>query len=147
MTDLTSLSAAELAGLVARGESSAAEVTQAHLDRITAVDDRVHAFLHVDTEGALDAARAVDARRAAGEPLGPLAGVPVAVKDVLTTKGIPTTAGSRILAGWRPPYDSTIVRRLRAAGTVMLGKTNMDEFAMGSSTEYSAFGPTHNPWT
>lgn len=146
MTDLTSLSAAELAGLMVRGESSAAEVTQAHLDRITAVDDRVHAFLHVDTEGALDAARAVDARRAAGEPLGPLAGVPVAVKDVLTTKGIPTTAGSRILAGWRPPYDSTIVRRLRAAGTVMLGKTNMDEFAMGSSTEYSAFGPTHNPW-
>lgn len=146
MTDLTSFSAAELAGLVARGESSAVEVTQAHLDRISAVDDRVHAFLHVDTEGALDAARDVDSRRAAGEPLGPLAGVPVAVKDVLTTKGVPTTAGSKILADWRPPYDSTIVRRLRAAGTVMLGKTNMDEFAMGSSTEYSAFGPTHNPW-
>jgi aspartyl-tRNA(Asn)/glutamyl-tRNA(Gln) amidotransferase subunit A len=88
----------------------------------------------------------VDERRAAGEDLGPLAGVPVAVKDVLTTKGVPTTVGSKILEGWRPPYDSTIVERLRAAGTVMLGKTNMDEFAMGSSTEYSAYGPTRNPW-
>ncbi|MFI7487782.1 Asp-tRNA(Asn)/Glu-tRNA(Gln) amidotransferase subunit GatA [Micromonospora echinaurantiaca] len=146
MTDLTKLTATEIAGLVAAGETSAVEVTQAHLDRIAAVDDRVHAFLHVDAEGALAAARAVDERRAAGERLGPLAGVPVAVKDVLTTKGVPTTVGSKILAGWRPPYDSTIVQRLRAAGTVMLGKTNMDEFAMGSSTEYSAYGPTHNPW-
>ncbi|WP_422740933.1 Asp-tRNA(Asn)/Glu-tRNA(Gln) amidotransferase subunit GatA [Micromonospora sp. WMMD754] len=146
MTDLTKLSAADLAGLVATGETSAVEVTRAHLDRIGAVDDRVHAFLHVDTEGALAAARAVDERRAAGEELGPLAGVPVAVKDVLTTKGVPTTVGSKILEGWRPPYDSTIVERLRAAGTVMLGKTNMDEFAMGSSTEYSAYGPTRNPW-
>ncbi|ATO14592.1 Asp-tRNA(Asn)/Glu-tRNA(Gln) amidotransferase GatCAB subunit A [Micromonospora sp. WMMA2032] len=146
MTDLTKLSAADLAGLVATGETSAVEVTRAHLDRIGAVDDRVHAFLHVDTEGALAAARAVDECRAAGEELGPLAGVPVAVKDVLTTKGVPTTVGSKILEGWRPPYDSTIVERLRAAGTVMLGKTNMDEFAMGSSTEYSAYGPTRNPW-
>ncbi|MFE9957063.1 Asp-tRNA(Asn)/Glu-tRNA(Gln) amidotransferase subunit GatA [Micromonospora sp. NPDC005299] len=146
MTDLTRLTAAEIAGLVATGETSAVEVTRAHLDRITAVDDQVHAFLHVDTEGALAAARSVDERRAAGEELGPLAGVPVAVKDVLTTKGVPTTVGSKILEGWRPPYDSTIVERLRAAGTVMLGKTNMDEFAMGSSTEYSAYGPTRNPW-
>ncbi|BCL16114.1 Asp-tRNA(Asn)/Glu-tRNA(Gln) amidotransferase subunit GatA [Micromonospora sagamiensis] len=146
MSDLTRLTAAELAALVASGETSAVEVTRAHLDRIAAVDDRVHAFLHVDTEGALAAARAVDERRAAGEELGPLAGVPVAVKDVLTTKGVPTTVGSKILEGWRPPYDSTIVERLRAAGTVMLGKTNMDEFAMGSSTEYSAYGPTRNPW-
>ncbi|MFF0654138.1 Asp-tRNA(Asn)/Glu-tRNA(Gln) amidotransferase subunit GatA [Micromonospora tulbaghiae] len=146
MTDLTKLTAVEIAGLVASGETSAVEVTQAHLDRIGAVDDRVHAFLHVDTEGALTAARVVDERRAAGEELGPLAGVPVAVKDVLTTKGVPTTVGSKILEGWRPPYDSTIVERLRAAGTVMLGKTNMDEFAMGSSTEYSAYGPTRNPW-
>ncbi|MEH0818695.1 MULTISPECIES: Asp-tRNA(Asn)/Glu-tRNA(Gln) amidotransferase subunit GatA [unclassified Micromonospora] len=145
-TDLTRMTATEIAGLVAGGETSAVEVTQAHLDRIAAVDDRVHAFLHVDTEGALAAARAVDERRAAGEELGPLAGVPVAVKDVLTTKGVPTTVGSKILEGWRPPYDSTIVQRLRDAGTVMLGKTNMDEFAMGSSTEYSAYGPTHNPW-
>jgi aspartyl-tRNA(Asn)/glutamyl-tRNA(Gln) amidotransferase subunit A len=140
------MTATEVAALVAGGEASAVEVTQAHLDRIAAVDDRVHAFLHVDTEGALAAAREVDARRAAGKPLGPLAGVPVAVKDVLTTRGVPTTAGSRILENWRPPYDSTIVTRLRAAGTVPIGKTNMDEFAMGSSTEYSAYGPTNNPW-
>ncbi|TCB95600.1 Asp-tRNA(Asn)/Glu-tRNA(Gln) amidotransferase subunit GatA [Micromonospora zingiberis] len=146
MSDLTKLSAVEIAGLVASGETSAVEVTQAHLDRIAAVDGRVNAFLHVDTEGALTAAREVDAQRAEGAPLGPLAGVPVAVKDVLTTKGVPTTVGSKILQGWRPPYDSTIVQRLRAAGTVMLGKTNMDEFAMGSSTEYSAYGPTRNPW-
>ncbi|WP_200211630.1 Asp-tRNA(Asn)/Glu-tRNA(Gln) amidotransferase subunit GatA [Micromonospora coerulea] len=146
MSELIKLTATEIAGLVAKGETSAVEVTQAHLDRIAAVDDRVHAFLHVDTEGALAAARRVDERRAAGEELGPLAGVPVAVKDVLTTKGVPTTVGSKILEGWRPPYDSTIVQRLRDAGTVMLGKTNMDEFAMGSSTEYSAYGPTHNPW-
>ncbi|MFU8850381.1 Asp-tRNA(Asn)/Glu-tRNA(Gln) amidotransferase subunit GatA [Micromonospora sp. SL1-18] len=146
MSDLTRLTASEIAGLVASGETSAVEVTRAHLDRIAAVDDRVHAFLHVGTEGALAAARTVDERRAAGEELGPLAGVPVAVKDVLTTKGVPTTVGSKILEGWRPPYDATIVRRLRDAGTVMLGKTNMDEFAMGSSTEYSAYGPTRNPW-
>ncbi len=107
---------------------------------------RVHAFLHVDAEGALAAAADVDARRAAGEPLGPLAGVPLALKDVLTTRGMPTTCGSRILEGWRPPYDATVVARLRAAGLVILGKTNMDEFAMGSSTEYSAYGPTRNPW-
>ncbi|WP_422774876.1 Asp-tRNA(Asn)/Glu-tRNA(Gln) amidotransferase subunit GatA [Plantactinospora sp. WMMC1484] len=140
------MTATEIAALIAGGEASAVEVTRAHLDRITAVDERVHAFLHVDTDGALAAAREVDARRAAGEELGPLAGVPVAVKDVLTTRGVPTTVGSKILEGWRPPYDSTIVRRLREAGTVMLGKTNMDEFAMGSSTEYSAYGPTGNPW-
>ncbi|MGW3895376.1 Asp-tRNA(Asn)/Glu-tRNA(Gln) amidotransferase subunit GatA [Micromonospora profundi] len=146
MSDLTRMTATEIATLVAGGETSAVEVTQAHLDRIAAVDDRVHAFLHVDTEGALAAARAVDERRAAGEDLGPLAGVPVAVKDVLATRGVPTTVGSKILEGWRPPYDATIVQRLRDAGTVMLGKTNMDEFAMGSSTEYSAYGPTHNPW-
>jgi aspartyl-tRNA(Asn)/glutamyl-tRNA(Gln) amidotransferase subunit A len=145
-SDLTRMTAAEIATTVAAGETSAVEVAQAHLDRIAAVDDRVHAFLHVDTEGALAAARAVDARRAAGEQLGPLAGVPVAVKDVLTTRGVPTTCGSKILEGWRPPYDATIVRRLADAGTVMLGKTNMDEFAMGSSTEYSAYGPTRNPW-
>ncbi|MFF0370238.1 Asp-tRNA(Asn)/Glu-tRNA(Gln) amidotransferase subunit GatA [Micromonospora sp. NPDC005087] len=146
MSDLTRMTAVEIAALVAGGEASAVEVTRAHLDRIAAVDDRVHAFLHVDTDGALATARAVDERRAAGEELGPLAGVPVAVKDVLATRGVPTTVGSKILEGWRPPYDATIVQRLREAGTVMLGKTNMDEFAMGSSTEYSAYGPTHNPW-
>ncbi|MBB5869754.1 aspartyl-tRNA(Asn)/glutamyl-tRNA(Gln) amidotransferase subunit A [Allocatelliglobosispora scoriae] len=143
---LTTKTAVELAALIASGEASAVEVTQAHLDRIAEVDGRVHAFLHVDTDGALAAAREVDSRRAAGAELGPLAGVPIAVKDVIATKGVPTTAGSKILEGWRPPYNATLVERLRAAGTVMLGKTNMDEFAMGSSTEYSAYGPTFNPW-
>src|SRR5262245_57129829 len=132
--------------MLAKKDVSAVEVAQAHLDRIAAVDDRVHAFLHVDAEGALSAARAVDQARAQGAELGPLAGVPIAVKDVMATRGIPTTCGSKILAGWRPPYDATIVTRMRTAGLVMLGKTNMDEFAMGSSTEYSAFGPTRNPW-
>ncbi len=146
MTALVRLSAAATAAAIAGGEVSAAEVAQAHLDRIGAVDDQVHAFLHVDTAGALDAARAVDARRAAGDALGPLAGVPLAMKDVVVTKGLPTTAGSRILEGWVPPYDATITRRVKDAGIVMLGKTNMDEFAMGSSTENSAYGPTHNPW-
>jgi aspartyl-tRNA(Asn)/glutamyl-tRNA(Gln) amidotransferase subunit A len=145
-TDVTRLTAAETAAAIGAGELSAVESTQAHLDRIAAVDARVHAFLHVDTEGALAAAKAVDDRRAAGEQLGPLAGVPLALKDVMAMKGIPTTCGSRILEGWRPPYDATVTRRLREAGVVVLGKTNMDEFAMGSSTEHSAYGPTHNPW-
>ncbi|MCZ4098373.1 Asp-tRNA(Asn)/Glu-tRNA(Gln) amidotransferase subunit GatA [Streptomyces sp. So13.3] len=146
MTDLTRLTAAETADVVATGKASAVEVAQAHLDRIGAVDEKVHAFLHVDTEGALDAARAVDERRAKGEKLGPLAGVPLALKDIFTTKGIPTTVGSKILDGWIPPYDATVTKRLKDAGIVILGKTNMDEFAMGSSTENSAYGPTGNPW-
>ena len=145
-TDLLRLTAAATAEAIASGETSAAEVTEAHLERIRAVDDAVHAFLHVDDDGARDAARRVDARRAAGEPLGPLAGVPLALKDVIVTEGMPTTCGSRILEGWRPPYDATVTRRVREAGLVVLGKTNMDEFAMGSSTEHSAYGPTHNPW-
>ncbi|MGH3155940.1 MAG: Asp-tRNA(Asn)/Glu-tRNA(Gln) amidotransferase subunit GatA, partial [Streptosporangiaceae bacterium] len=145
-SELTSLTAAQMASAVAAGEVSATELTQAHLDQIAAVDGQVHAFLHVAPEVALAAARAVDARRAAGEPLGPLAGVPVAVKDVFTTIDMPTTAGLAILAGWCPPYESTVSRRLREAGAIPLGKTNMDEFAMGSSTENSAFGSSHNPW-
>src|SRR5580692_8026379 len=145
-TQLTQMTAAQLAAAIAAGSASAVEVTRAHLDRIAAVDPDVHAFLHVAGIGALAAAEDVDRRRAAGLPLGPLAGVPLALKDVMVTSDMPTTAGSRILEGWRPPYDATVTRRLRDAGIVILGKTNMDEFAMGSSTENSAYGPSHNPW-
>jgi len=145
-TDLTRLTAAQMAeGLAARDFTSVA-LTQAHLDRIAAVDGAVRSYLHVDADGALATAREVDEARAAGEQLHPLAGVPIAVKDVMTTTGLPTTCGSKVLEGWIPPYDATVVTKIKAARMPILGKTNMDEFAMGSSTEHSAYGPSHNPW-
>ncbi|MBA3905453.1 MAG: Asp-tRNA(Asn)/Glu-tRNA(Gln) amidotransferase subunit GatA [Pseudonocardiales bacterium] len=146
-TELIRLTAAELAEKIHSREVSAVEVAQAHLDRIAAVDGEVHAFLHVAREATLQSAALVDESLAVGTPpASALAGVPLALKDVFTTTDMPTTAGSKILDGWRPPYDATVTARLRAAGITILGKTNMDEFAMGSSTEHSAFGPTHNPW-
>ena len=135
-----------MASALAKGEITSVALTQLHLNRIASVDRDVHAFLHIDTEGALAQASAVDAKRAKGEKLSPLAGIPLALKDVLAQKGVPTTCGSKILEGWRPPYDSTVVANLKKNDIVILGKTNMDEFAMGSSTENSAYGPTHNPW-
>ncbi|OBG21329.1 aspartyl/glutamyl-tRNA amidotransferase subunit A [Mycolicibacterium celeriflavum] len=133
--------------MIASKEVSSTEVTKACLDQIAASDDRYHAFLHVADDRALAAAARVDAAVAAGEDLpSPLAGVPVALKDVFTSTDMPTTCGSRILEGWMAPYDATVTMRLRAAGLPILGKTNMDEFAMGSSTENSAYGPTRNPW-
>lgn len=145
MSDLIRLTAAELAAKLSNGEVSAVEATRAHLDRIAAVDGDVHAFLHVNA-GAEAIAADIDRRRAAGEQLHELAGVPLAVKDVLVTTDMPSTSGSKILEGYMSPYDATVVARARQAGLIAIGKTNMDEFAMGSSTEHSAYGPTRNPW-
>jgi aspartyl-tRNA(Asn)/glutamyl-tRNA(Gln) amidotransferase subunit A len=145
VSELTRLSAADLAERLASREVSSVEATRAHLDRIAAVDEDLHAFLHVNAR-ALDVAADIDRRRAEGEQLGPVAGVPLAIKDVLVTTDMPSTSGSKILEGYLSPYDATVVARARAAGLVPLGKTNMDEFAMGSSTEHSAYGPTRNPW-
>ncbi|WP_101906303.1 Asp-tRNA(Asn)/Glu-tRNA(Gln) amidotransferase subunit GatA [Mycolicibacterium setense] len=147
MSELTRRDAATLGAQIAAKEVSSTEVTQAHLDQIAETDDRFNAFLHVAADSALAAAARIDAAVAAGETLpSPLAGVPLALKDVFTATDMPTTAGSKILEGWRAPYDATVTTRLRAAGIPILGKTNMDEFAMGSSTENSAYGPTRNPW-
>ncbi|OBA79913.1 aspartyl/glutamyl-tRNA amidotransferase subunit A [Mycobacterium sp. 1164966.3] len=147
MTDIVRSDAATLAARIAANELSSVEITQACLDQIAATDDRYHAFLYVAADEALSAAAAVDKTLAAGEALpSALAGVPLALKDVFTTVDMPTTCGSKILQGWRSPYDATLTIKLRAAGIPILGKTNMDEFAMGSSTENSAYGPTRNPW-
>jgi len=146
MEDLLTAGAANLKRLIDTGEVTAVEVAHAHLDRVQATDERVHAFLRVLEDQALAQAADVDRRRAAGEPVGALAGVPVAVKDLLCTRGVETTCASRILEHYRPPYDATVVTRLREADAIILGKANMDEFAMGSSNEHSAFDPTRNPW-
>lgn len=144
--DLTRLSAVDLAAGLRSGDYSATEVTRAHLDRIEQVEGVINAFITVTDDVALATAAEVDRKRAAGEDLHPFAGVPVAHKDLIVTAGIPTTAGSRMLAEWVPPYDGTVYQRTQAAGLPLLGKTNLDEFAMGSTTEHSAFGNTANPW-
>jgi aspartyl-tRNA(Asn)/glutamyl-tRNA(Gln) amidotransferase subunit A len=136
----------EIAERVRAGALSAEASVAAALDRLTLLDTSLHAFLHVARDTALQSARELDAKRARGEDLGLLAGVPIAIKDAICTKGIPSTAGSRILEKYVPPYDATVIERLHAAGAIVVGKTNMDEFAMGSSNENSAFGPVHNPW-
>ena len=140
------LSAVDLVAAVRQGDVTAVQCTEAFLRRIEQVDGKVNAFLKVDRDGALARAADIDARRKAGGRLGPLAGLPVAVKDVLCTADMPTTCGSKMLENFRPPYDADVVRRLRDADAVIVGKTNMDEFAMGGSNENSAFGKVHNPW-
>ena len=147
MSEITRLTAAALAEKLRSREVSAEEATQAHVDRISEIDDQLGAFLATDPESAIDTARSIDQRRAVGEELDELAGVPLAVKDVLVTTDLPTTSGSKMLEGYRSPFDATAVAKARAAGLVTIGKTNMDEFAMGSTTENSAYGATKNPWS
>lgn len=146
MNELAWATATELAGALDRGEASAEDVTAALIERTEEVEPRIHAYLRPTQERALDEARAADERRRAGESRSRYDGIPVGYKDIFTTRGIATTCGSRILEGWVPPYDATVVAKCTVAGLPMLGKLNMDEFAMGSSTENSAFGPSRNPW-
>ena len=146
MSSLIENSATELRGLLQQGKLSSVELAQAYLDRITSVDDRVSAFLWTDPEVTLEQAGRIDARRMAGKELGCLMGLPFAVKDLLCTRGLKTTCASRMLADYRPPYNATVIESLSQADGVLLGKTNLDEFAMGGSTENSGFFPTRNPW-
>ena len=146
MTELYRLSITEAGKLLRERKISSVELTRAHLERIRAIEDKVHAFTLVTDDLALKQAEAADRRFKNGDTVAPLTGIPLAIKDVICTKNITTTCGSRMLENFKPPYDATVMERLNADGVVMLGKTNMDEFAMGSSTEHSAFYPTHNPW-
>jgi aspartyl-tRNA(Asn)/glutamyl-tRNA(Gln) amidotransferase subunit A len=143
---LEDLGVTQIAEKVQSGELSAERVVEQTLARISLLDGGLHAFLHVANAEALEQAREIDRKRARGDRLGIMAGVTVAIKDAICTRGLPTTAGSKILAKYVPPYDATVIERLRLADAVVVGKTNMDEFAMGSSTENSAFGPAKNPW-
>src|SRR6187549_2983485 len=143
---LTARSAVELLGDLESRKVSSVELTQSYLDQIQKHDDKVKAFLLVDPGAALARAREIDARRAAGKAVGKLGGLPVAIKDVICTQGVKTTCASKILENFVPPYDATVVRKLKEADAVLIGKTNMDEFAMGGSTENSAFFKTANPW-
>ncbi len=146
MIDPTTSTALGLIKAMEAREISAEEVARLYIERAERLNPRLNVFLHFDAQRAIEQARTVDEKRRNGHPLGALAGVPVALKDVLCTRGEPTTCGSRMLKDFRPPYDATVVTKLRQADAVILGKTNMDEFAMGSSTENSAYGPTRNPW-
>ncbi len=144
-TALHDLTLAQQSQALASGQTTSVALTRHVLDRISA-HTQLGAFLHVDAEGALTQAAAADARRAAGQALGPLDGVPIAHKDIFVTQGLPTTAASKMLKGYMSPFDATIVAKLKAAGTVTVGKLNCDEFAMGGATENSAYGVARNPW-
>jgi aspartyl-tRNA(Asn)/glutamyl-tRNA(Gln) amidotransferase subunit A len=144
--DPTRETAASLLRAMQGGEATAEEISRAYIDRAERLNGRLNALVHLDADEVLRQARAVDQNRREGAPVGPLAGVPVAVKDVLCTKGEPTTCGSKMLRSYRPPYDATAIEFLRKSGAVLFGKANMDEFAMGSSTENSSYGPSRNPW-